>query len=478
MTPRTDPAPDGPPSSPGRPEGPDLDGSTDPPEQPRRRRALLVALGATAAASAAALVAGLLSWSPAPTDPARRLASGEVERLAAMRVTNQRDVRAGVRVRIGPDRTRTELVGWVDWARPLVYLDVGGPGAGTERGLVQATASTVLLRPAPGSTPTPGPPPLVPPADQWQLRQPPPAAGLTVVRDLLLALGADRTDLVFAEARWRGRDSTDGTDVDILETPLPAGPARTARLWLDDDARLHRLEARLPDGRPVTVDLVRSDRPTLRRVAALGGSPGLPRPLAAAEVDRLVRLPARLRTVGGARLTMTAPLGPDANLRATGWLSWTSSTAYLAVVAADAPERRTLLRVRAGRVARAGSPAGPPADPPAAPPWPVPPGTTWSVDRPPADDLERLLGAGLRAAVAAPPARSAVRLRTDRVAERTVDVVEVRAGRSALRYWIDRGGLLRRLELRTDAGVWAQLDLTPGEVPPLPGAAPPAKKRR
>ncbi|MFR9778468.1 hypothetical protein ACL02O_20745 [Micromonospora sp. MS34] len=460
----------------------DLDGSGDPPERPTRRRAILAALGVIAAASAAALVAGLPQWSPEPADPPRRLTRGEVERLAAMRVTNQRDVRAGVRVSVGTAAARTELVGWVDWGRPLVYLHVGGPGAGTERGLVQATDGTVVLRPATTAAPSPAPPPLVPPGDHWRLREPPPTDGVAAVRDLLLGLRADRTDLVSVQARWRGRGTADGTPVDILETPFPAdppsAPAGQVRLWLDGDARLHRLEGRLPDGRPVTVELARSDRPTLHPVAALGGRAGLPRALTDGETDRLARLPARLRALRGATVTVTAPLGPTANLRGTGWLSWTESAAYLAVGEADNPGRRTLLRWRGGRVARAQVPADPAAEAPAAPPLPPPAGLTWSAARAPGDDLDRLLGAALRAGVAAAPARSAVRVRGDRTADRSVDVIEVRASGTTLRYWIDRDGLLRRLELLTGRRVWAQLDLTPGRVPTLPGAPAAPKPRR
>ncbi|PWU50791.1 hypothetical protein DLJ46_06190, partial [Micromonospora globispora] len=76
---------------------------------------------------------------------------------------------------------------------------------------------------------------------------------------------------------------------------------------------------------------------------------------------------------------------------------------------------------------------------------------------------------GVRAGGTPVAARTAVRLRADRVADRTVDVIELRGRGVELRYWIDGGGLLRRLELRTGRGVWAQLDLTPGPVPALPG---------
>ncbi|MEU4481571.1 hypothetical protein AB0F68_26435 [Micromonospora sp. NPDC023966] len=473
------------PAAPFEPPGdPELDGSSDPPE-PTRRRATLVALAAAATASAAALVAGLLSWSPEPADPAepaRPLTVAEADRLAALRVTNQRDVRAGVRVTVGEGSGRTELVGWVDWARPLVYLDVAGPGAGAERGLLQATASTLLVRPDPAAAPAPAPPPLVPPADRWRLRELPAGRGLPAVRDLLLGLAADRVEPAGPEARWLRRETVDGVPVDVLEahlaSPRPTAsgggvgppPDRPLRLWVDRDARLHRLAGWLPDGTPVTVELARTDRPTLRPVDALGGRPGLPRALSDAEADRLARLPARLRAAGGATLTLTAP---SADLGGTGWLSWAGSTAYLSVVEEGNPGRRTLLRARPGRVARLVVPAGGAA----APPLPAPAGLVRAAGRAPGDDVERLLDAALQPGRTAVPAAGAVRIRGDRVADRTVDVIEVR-GR--LRWWIDRGGLPRRLELRTARGVWAQLELAPGRVPALPGAERPVRppKRR
>ncbi|MFF4890858.1 hypothetical protein [Micromonospora chersina] len=457
------------------PAGPELDGTDDPPEQPTRRRAALVALAAAATASAAALVAGLLSWSPEPADPAetaRPLTAAEAERLAALRVTNQRDVRAGVRVTLGAGGGRTELVGWVDWARPLVYLDVGGPGAGAERGLVQGTASTLLVRPDPAAAPTPAPPPLVPPDDRWRLRDLPAGRGVPAVRDLLLGLGTVQVDPVTPEARWLRRETVDGVPVDVLQAPLPvlqdagSAPDRRPRLWVDRDARLHRLAGWLSDGTPVTVELARSDRPTLRPVDALGGRPGLPRALSDGEADRLARLPARLRAAGGATLTVTAPSG---DLRGSGWLSWAGSAAYLSVVEADDPGRRTLVRARPGSVARLVVPAGGAA----APPLPAPDGLVRAVGRPPGDDVERLVDEALRGAATAAPATGAVRVRDDRVADRAVDVIEVR-GR--LRWWLDRSGLPRRLELRTGRGVWVQLDLAPGRVPALPGAERPVRK--
>ncbi|MFI7220831.1 hypothetical protein [Micromonospora maritima] len=450
-------------------DDPETDGTDDPPDPPGRRRAALAALVAVAAVSAAVLVAGLPGGSRGPAEQpgaTRPLNAAEADRVAALRVGNLRDVRAGVRVAVGAGGDRTELLGWVDWARPLVYLDVGGPGAGTDHGLVQATASTLLVRTDPAALPTPARPPLVPPVDRWRLREQPAGRGLAAVRDLLLALGADRVDPAGPDGRWLRRETLGGVPVDVVQAPLPGGatpaggPAPT--LWIDPDARLHRLTGRLPDGTPVTVDLIRADRPTLRPVDALGGPSGQPRALTDVEADRLARLPARLRAAGGAAVTVAAPLGPSANLAGTGTLSWATSSAYLAVTDADT-DRRSLRWIRPGRVAQAPvSPGGPDT-----PPAPMPTGLLTATARPAADDLDRLVDAALRAATRA-PAGAAVRIREDRLAGHVVDVVQVPGG---LRWWLDRGGLPHRVELRTGRGVWARLDLVPGR---RPGAGPPA----
>ncbi|MEV0806768.1 hypothetical protein [Micromonospora sp. NPDC050200] len=471
------------------------------PEQPARRRTTLVALGVVAAASAAALVAGLLSWGPAAGEPARALTQGEAERLAATRVTNYRDVRAGVRVTVGAGATRTDLVGWVDWARPLAYLDVGGPGAGVDRGLVQATHSVVVVRPDPAAVPTPAPPPLVPPTDRWRLRDLPADRPLAGVLDLLFGLSADRAEpadpLRRGAGRWVGRETLAGEPVDVLQAPLPgptaadptaSPPAPPAaadgdpRWWVDRDARLRRWEGRLPGGQAVAVELQRGNRPTIWPVDALGGRPGLPRALTDAEADRLAQVPARLRAQPGAAVTVAVPLGTAANLRGSGWLSWSGGAAYLSVAELDTLGRRTLLRHDRGGFARAEVPVGPGTDgagAPTGPPLPPPAGAGWRTGARPLDDLDLLVDAALRADTTPARPRAAVRLRADRVAGRVVDVVELRAQGLRLRYWLDRTGLPRRLELRTRAGAWAQLDLAPGPVPagivpPRPG--PPTRK--
>ncbi|MFK4246395.1 hypothetical protein ACI2KV_26460 [Micromonospora chokoriensis] len=466
----------------------------------RRRRTVLLLLALTAVTSATALVFGLLSWAPDPPEPTRPLTVAEGERLAAVRVTNLRDLRAGVRVTAGVDAARIELVGWVDWSRSLLYLDVGGPGAGTERGLVQKVGAVLVVRPDPAAVPTPAAPPLVPPADRWRLHRLAPGTNLAPVLDLLLGLSADRPDATRAVpdggARWIARDTVAAGPVDVLQAPLPGTPApRSApgstagsagadpdgqtRYWLDQDARLHKLVTQLPGVGPVTVVLNRTDRPTLHPVDALGGRPGLPRALTDAERRRLDQLPARLRAKSGATLTLTAPVGTDTNLRAAGWLSWTTRTAYLAVADLGVPDRRTLLRRDATGLARADLPAsaagGGTAEQPERPPLP-PPAGPWRVSRAGSDALSVLVDAAV-AAGSVGPRGTAVRVREDVVGGQTVDVVEVGPARARLRYWIDRDGSLRRLELHTDADAWAQLDLRPTVVPrlapiPRPAATP------
>ncbi|MCX5066258.1 hypothetical protein OOJ91_10245 [Micromonospora lupini] len=511
----------------------------------RRRRTVLLLLALTAVTSATALVAGLLSWAPDPPEPARPLTVTEAERLAAMRVTNLRDLRAGVHVTAGAGAARTELVGWVDWSRPLLYLDVGGPGAGAERGLLQSAGPVLVTRPDPAAVPTPAAPPLVPPPDRWRLHHLTPGAGLAPVLDLLLGLAADRPDpspaMDGGAARWVASDVVAAGPVDVLQAPLPTvtpptpggtttagtttagtttngtttngtttngtttngtttngtttngtttagtttnGPDGATRYWLDRDGRLHKLVTRLPGVGPVTILLNRIDRPTLRPIDALGGRPGLPRALTDAEQRRLDRLPARLRGQGGATLTLTAPVGTDTNLRGAGWLSWAARTAYVAVADLGVPGRRTLLHRDAAGLTRADVPAeaggGGAAETPGRPPFPVPAGS-WRPTRSPRDDLDLLVDAAVAAAGPVAQRGAAVRVREDLAAGRTVDVVELRTGDARLRYWIDRDGSLRRVELRTGPGAWAQMDLSPAVVPrlgPPPRPTPPSGSPR
>lgn len=459
-TPRHRPTPDTQPTS----TVPDDSQTGQLPRITGRRRTILRTLAAVALLAATALVLGL-SWIPEPAEPSRRPTADERTRLAAVRVTNYRELRAGVHLTAGTGATRIDLVGWVDWSRRLLYLDLGGPGLGAQRGLLQATPAVLLLRPdsTTPAPPAPASPPLVPPADGWRLAAPPTGDRLRPLLDLLFALAADRADPPVGEtARWIA--SADGTDV--LTAGLPPArpgapnppPATEVHWWVDREARLHRLEAQLPDLGPVTVRLNRADRPSLRPVEALGGQAGTPRQLSAAERRRLMSLPTQLRTAGEARATLTALLGSAANLRGAGWINWSRRSAYLAVDDLDVPRRRTLLRHEHGRTTQTELPVAVSAGvDPVPPPLPVPT-TGWE----PAPDAEltALLDAALRAATPA-EAGTARRIRGDRLTGAELDVVEVVAAvGEPIRYWLDRSGLPHRLQFPTAAGTWAQLDLT------------------
>ncbi|WP_189043643.1 hypothetical protein [Micromonospora sonchi] len=452
----------------------------------RRRRLTLAGLALTAVVSAIMLVATLINWPPGGP-AAREMTTAERDRLAAMRVTNYRELRAGLHVTVGDGSARTDLLGWVDWARQLAYLDVTGPGAGQLRGLAQATPTVLVLRPDPAAVQTPAMPPLVPPTDGWRL---PTDRRLDPVLKLVFALASDRPDPTDGlSGRWLGQERINGETVDVLAAPPPGAgtnghvtrppgggpdggaPGRgwppgdeATRYWLDPAGRLHRLATSLPEVGPVHVQLNRADRPTLRPVDALGGRVGLPRALTAAERERWRGLPARLRAVGGASATVTVPAAAGTNLRGVGWLSWTSGSAYLGVTDLDADGRRTLLRRdRTGlaRIERAS--AGDAADPPPLPP----PRAGWRTGPHRSEALAPLLDAALRAARGSGPSGGVRRIRGDKLAGNVVDVVEVDTARGRVRYWVGRDGLLRRLELPTRGGAWAQLDLAPGRVPRL-----------
>ncbi|QKW15497.1 hypothetical protein [Verrucosispora sp. NA02020] len=443
----------------------------------RRRRVVLAALALTAAASAVTLVATLVNWAPA-APPARELTAAERDRLAAMRVVNYRDVRAGLHLTVSGTAGRTDLLGWVDWARRLVYLDVSGPGAGPLRGLVQATPTVAVVRPDPEAMSTPAMPPLMPPGDDWRLCA---DRSLDPLLGLVFDLALDRPEPADGlSGRWLRHEQVTGETVDVLETSLPRPVATggatptgspsaaphtgVARYWLDTTGRLHRVETTLPGVGQVNLQLHRADRPTLRPVDALGGRPGLPRALTTAERHRWQRLPARLRAAGGATVTLVGPVGTDLDLRGSGWLSWTAGTAYLGVTALDATDRRVLVRHGRRTVARIETRPG--ADPAARPPLP-PPTTGWRTGPHRTSALDPLVSAALRAARGTGPQGSTRRIRGDSHRGVPVDVVEVETARGPTRYWVDRTGLLRRLETRTPAGAWAQLDLTTGRTPRL-----------
>ncbi|MDQ7909510.1 hypothetical protein RB614_33805 [Phytohabitans sp. ZYX-F-186] len=481
----------------------------------RRRIVALVALVCVAAGAAAGLTSGLVSCTPVdkPVE-ARPLNAGEAQRLAGMRARNFQDGRVGVRATLGKPGTEIRLAGWIDWRRPLTYLAATAPAPGPDDGLLQAVPGIIATRPGRADG---GLPPATPPAKSWRVRPStattPHPAPIDSFVALLFAIASDRPDqaelLARSESRWLGTDRIADRTVDVLlgpavptqpkpaasPTPAAAGPASptpapnslaamggAVRYWLDGDGRLHRFEALLTKDLPVKVDLSREERPELVAIDALGGRATKPRQVTEDEAEALALMRQRNRAAGGGRITLTVPMLPAGMLLANGWLDWRYTVAYIGAYDMDKKDERILMRAnRTGVTVRSdGFTAGkPPPLPPPAGGWQTIP---WSArgDELGGLDLDLLLNEALAVSGTGEDDPAALReaalwLRRDTLAGGPVNVYEIQKGADVggargaarIRYWMDRTGVLRRLELRTRTGAFAQLDITPGEVPTL-----------
>lgn len=487
----------------------------------RRRIIALVALVCIAAGSAAGLATGLVSCTPIekPVE-ARPLSASEAQRLAGMRARNFEDGRVGVRATLGKPGTEIKLAGWIDWRRQLTYLAATAPAPGPDDGLLQAVPGLIATRPGRADG---GLPPQEPPAEGWRVRTStatsPQPAPLDSFVALLFAIASDKPDhaelLARSESRWLGTDRVADHPVDVLLGPAvppqprptatpspspsptggPIGPASptpapnslaamggAVRYWLDGDARLHRFEALLTKDLPVKVDLTREEGPELVAIDALGGRVTKPRQVTAAEANALALMRQRNRAAGGGRITLTVPMIPAGMLLANGWLDWRGTVAYIGAYDMDKTDERVLMRVnRTGVTVRNdGFTAGklPPLPPPAGG-WQTIP---WSArgDALGGLDLDLLLNEALAVSGTGKDDTAALRkaamwLRRDTLGGGPVNVYEITKGADVggargaarIRYWMDRTGVLRRLELRTRSGAFAQLDIVPGDVPTL-----------
>ncbi|SNT62193.1 hypothetical protein SAMN05421812_1148 [Asanoa hainanensis] len=515
----------------------------------RRRVVALVVLVCVSLGSLAGLIGGLVSCAPNQTAPQPRpLTAAEAQRLSEMRVTNYRDERSGVNATWGEGDAQVRVAGWVDWKRALAYLRVGGPGAGDQRGLLQAVPGVVATRPAtpaeaaaeaeaprPSDATKPAPPiaepPADPPTDGWQLRAWTPSGKTATPLDTFLSLvfvvantKPDHADLLAkSDARWTGQDRIGGTTVDVLlgpavpPQPLPTAtptaktktktnataspsaspsPSRTApptalnelggalRYWLDPTAKLRRFEALLPGNLPARVDLDRTNRAEVNAVAAFGGRAITPRAPSKKEAELLAKMRQRNQDRAGAKFTVDVPTLPLAHLRGTGWLDWNNTVAYAAVHDVRKLTDVVLLRADTDGVAFQ-SKTGKAID---EPPVPAPDGgwtfQTWAqrTDARGGLDIDLLLGEAL--AVAAPTQDSADYfadhasfLRKDTVDGVTVTVFEIAKpaeqgnigrGQARMRYWLDKTGAVKRVEARTRAGTFGQIDIEDATVPTLP----------
>ncbi|BCB74111.1 hypothetical protein GCM10022251_10860 [Phytohabitans flavus] len=490
----------------------------------RRRIIALAALVCVAAGSAAGLTTGLVSCTPVDKSVAARpLSATEAQRLAGMRARNFEDGRVGVRASLGKPGAEIKLAGWIDWRRPLTYLAATAPAPGPDDGLLQAVPGIIATRPGRADA---GLPPERPPAKDWRVRPSTATATHPAPIDsfvaLLFAIASDKpadqsgavADLLArSDSRWLGTDRIADKTVDVLLGPAvppqlaptlspstspttsatgPASPTPgpnslaamggAVRYWLDGDGRLHRFEALLSKDFPVKVDLTREERPEIPAIDALGGRTTKPRPLTDDEAEALALMPQRNRAAGGGRITLTVPMLPAGMLLANGWLDWRYAVAYIGAYDMDKRDERVLMRATATGVTvrHDGFTAGklPPLPPPEGD-WETIP---WAArgDAIGGLDLDLLVNEALAVSGTGeddPEAlrESAVWLRRDTLAGGPVNVYEIAKGAEVggargaalMRYWMDRTGVLRRLELRTRTGALAQLDITPEDVPML-----------
>lgn len=487
--------------------------------QDRRRIVALIALIALGGGTLASMASGLVSCSPAnETVKARQLTAAEAQRLGGMRARNYKDARVGLLATVGKPGSEIRLAGWVDWHRPLVYLAATAPTAGPDDGLLQSVPGLVATRPGRAAEP-----PAVPPTDNWSVRPFTAASSTPAVIDSFLALlfaiasaEPDAADLLArSEAKWIGRDKIGDHPVDILlgpavpprVTPTKKPPAKkptptptatravgpqsptpspgslaamggAVKYWLDGDARLHKFEALLAKDLPVTVELRREDSPELVAIDAFGGRGGKPRQVTAREAAVLAAMRQRNRKVGGGEITLNVPMLPAGALQAEGWIDWRSSVAYFL---AHEKDQGYLMRVnRTGvSVQKAKKDAEKPPLPPAKKGWEIIP---WARrgDALGGLDLDLLVNEALAVSSSgrddAKKLRKVARwLRTDTLDGTPVTVYEIpkvadvggARGQATIRYWVDKSGGLRRLELRTRIGAYGQLDVKPGRVPKL-----------
>jgi hypothetical protein len=291
-----------------------------------------------------------------------------------------------------------------------------------------------------------------------------------------------------ASSRPAAPPSTIAPSATASSTPSPSASASvmppvtgTVQYWLDAAGTLRRVVASLGGQLPTQIDLSGTSGEPLLAVAALGGALVAPRPLTDAELTLLSRMRTRDHDSGGGSLTLTLPGDLGALTTGAGWLNWRDAVGYLALHDPDDPGEDQLARIdRAGILHRDGLAASAPPLQPPADGWRS---STWGSrgDAGGATDLDILLTQAVTVTGTRPDPPEDLRahasfLRTDTLAGVPVLVIEVRQatevgvvpGQGRLRYWLDRDGLLRRVELRTRQGGYGWLDITPAAVPVLP----------
>jgi hypothetical protein len=281
------------------------------------------------------------------------------------------------------------------------------------------------------------------------------------------------------------------------------------RYWVDAQSRLLRAEALVDPNTTLRIDFDRADPVAPQAIELLGGAAIKPIKPTAAQITALSLMRVHDYVAGGGAITVAMPLAGDALLTAVGWLDWRNSVVYVTVHNNKGTRPDATLRADAAGITQRGtftegptdnstnSPTASPtnneaantgiAEPPLHPSRTGWQRTSW-VDREDAygeTDLDAILNELL--ALAAPVIDSPValkpiasRLRTDTLGRTPVIVYEIRKpsesdvapGKGRLRYWLDKAGYLRRLELLTRNGAYGYVTINPGSIPALPDPVP------
>ncbi|WP_155374649.1 hypothetical protein [Catellatospora vulcania] len=304
------------------------------------------------------------------------------------------------------------------------------------------------------------------------------------------AATAPRTEATTVPSPGAGSPAVGGTDepAKASASPSPAPDPKSLEAhggavgyWLDAKGALVRMETVLGDGLPSVLDLQRGQQQEFVRTVALGGQDNKPTEITKAEAKVLSQLRQRNLKARGGAVTVTMPVNPSALRTGKGWLDWQRRLAYLAVRDVDDESYDVLLHAdRTGIAIRK-----PGKRVPEQPPLPAPTGkwerAEWVALGSSGEitDLDYLIYEALSLAANVPDdadhiAKHGRRLRVDLLDKVPVGVFElpsaveanVPAGQARMRYWVDNAGVLKRLELRTATGGFAQLDLDLDEKPP------------
>ncbi|MFE7134010.1 hypothetical protein ACFVIM_24445 [Streptomyces sp. NPDC057638] len=210
--------------------------------------------------AATALTFALLGDGGGPTTP-RALTPDEVNRLAITRFLNYQAGGRAVTITVPGTSGGLVITGSIDYRTHTGYGVVRGTGRdASSDGLIQWTATTVLVRPLADPPPTA---PASPPVSGWYKR-PLRTTGMSLDSSLgiALGLGGDRPDnaalLPQNGAAWVGRDRVRGHRTDIVNGPKAATKTRTSptvRYWIGPDGTMYRVRAGIASAsRPVVFD--------------------------------------------------------------------------------------------------------------------------------------------------------------------------------------------------------------------------------